>query len=374
MSISIKIFRLWNTLKYLKLIQIYYRLRIYLCAGRMSKIQLNKNKEQQGVRLTFKKTIEFSLLNSGNSFVFLNCNKNFGEKIDWGFCGNGRLWGYNLNYFEYLDQQGMQRDEGIRLIQDFMDYCTIVKIGIEPYPLSLRCFNWIRFSIRHNYSDRQFVKLLYAQLNHLTLKLEYHLLGNHLLENGFALLFGAYYFNDARFYLKAKRILIPELKEQILKDGAHFELSPMYHSTILFRVLDCYNLISSNELYNKELEPLFRQVAERMSEWLNTISFRDGTIPLLNDAAFCIAPTVGQLNQYAKDLKLNISRRGGLFDSGYRKFEDEKFEFVFDVGKIGPDYQPGHSHADTFSFELHINGRPVIVDTGTSTYEANAVR
>ncbi|MCS2404764.1 heparinase II/III-family protein [Bacteroides salyersiae] len=38
------------------------------------------------------------------------------------------------------------------------------------------------------------------------------------------------------------------------------------------------------------------------------------------------------------------------------------------------DYQPGHAHADTFTFELHINNRPVIIDTGTSTYEVNEAR
>jgi uncharacterized heparinase superfamily protein len=42
---------------------------------------------------------------------------------------------------------------------------------------------------------------------------------------------------------------------------------------------------------------------------------------------------------------------------------------VVDVGNIGPDYIPGHSHSDTFSFVLYIDGKPFIVDTGTSTYE-----
>jgi hypothetical protein len=47
---------------------------------------------------------------------------------------------------------------------------------------------------------------------------------------------------------------------------------------------------------------------------------------------------------------------------------------LFDGGEIGPDYQPGHSHADTLSFELSLNGRRVIVDSGTSTYAAGADR
>ncbi|MFO1266417.1 MAG: heparinase II/III-family protein [Rubrivivax sp.] len=35
---------------------------------------------------------------------------------------------------------------------------------------------------------------------------------------------------------------------------------------------------------------------------------------------------------------------------------------------IGPDYLPGHAHADTLSFELSLHGREVIVNRGTSVY------
>jgi uncharacterized heparinase superfamily protein len=45
------------------------------------------------------------------------------------------------------------------------------------------------------------------------------------------------------------------------------------------------------------------------------------------------------------------------------------YECAVDVGPIGPDYIPGHAHADTFNFELRIAGKPFVVDTGLSTYE-----
>lgn len=47
---------------------------------------------------------------------------------------------------------------------------------------------------------------------------------------------------------------------------------------------------------------------------------------------------------------------------------------IFDVGDIGPDYIPGHAHADIFSYELRIDGKPFIIDTGISTYEKNSRR
>ncbi len=42
---------------------------------------------------------------------------------------------------------------------------------------------------------------------------------------------------------------------------------------------------------------------------------------------------------------------------------------VIDCGAIGPDYQPGHAHCDTLSYELAIDGRRVIVDSGVHDYE-----
>ena len=35
----------------------------------------------------------------------------------------------------------------------------------------------------------------------------------------------------------------------------------------------------------------------------------------------------------------------------------QRYSVVVDRGNIGPDYLPGHSHADTLSFELFVNGR-----------------
>jgi len=73
-------------------------------------------------------------------------------------------------------------------------------------------------------------------------------------------------------------------------------------------------------------------------------------------------------------LGLNVEQKTMLKESGYRKFENRKFELLADVGEIGPSYQPGHAHADTLSFVLYINGKAVIVDGGTSTYHSGALR
>ena len=45
------------------------------------------------------------------------------------------------------------------------------------------------------------------------------------------------------FYDQASSVLEKELHEQILIDGGHFELSPMYHQHILKRMLDTIRLV-----------------------------------------------------------------------------------------------------------------------------------
>jgi len=374
MSYFTKISTLIHTIKYLKPIQVYGRGLLYVRKLFPIKPNWYPILGLSSNSLVFESSIPFTVSKNENGFEFLNLKKDFGYTIDWNYLEFGRLWTYNLNYFEYLDQIEVKVEEGKRLIDDFITQLPSNKIGLEPYPISLRCINWIRFFIRHNIENPIYDSILFRQLELLDHNIEYHILGNHLMENGFAMLFGAYYFNDLKFYSKAKKILIPELQEQILPDGAHFELSPMYHSTMLFRMLDCYNLISNNDLFNKELKEIVSLKIEKMLGWLNLISFKNGNIPLLNDASFGVAPTVNQLNLYSKQLGFDSKHIVVLKESGYRKFETNKFELIADIGSIGPDYQPGHAHADTFNFELYVNGRPVIVDTGTSTYEVNETR
>ncbi|HIQ28578.1 MAG TPA: hypothetical protein EYH42_08780, partial [Sulfurovum sp.] len=306
-------------------------------------------------------TIVSNAIYKNNTFIVLNFKYKVDKNIDWNYAKHGKLWTYNLTYFDYLQQEDMTKDEGLLFIYDFMGQIENVRDGMMPFPISLRGMNWIKFLTYHRIQDKKIDDSLYAQYHKLMDNIEYHILGNHLLENGFSLLFGAYYFKDEKFYYKAKKILIEELEEQILKDGAHFELSPMYHQIMLFRVLDCINLLQNNDWKEQELLKLLTTKAEIMLGWLNSMTYENGDIPLLNDSTNNIAPTTDDLNKYA--LRLDLQKKLLPFkDSGYRKVKNERYEMVMDVGNIGPDYIPGHAHSDTFNFELCVDGQPFIVD------------
>ncbi len=373
-----KIALLFNTVRHLKPIQIRYRLKYFIRnkTGKSPSISTGTTISKASVQnLMFMQSIfNSNSYKSGKSFTFLNIEHTFSGIIDWNFPEYGRLWTYNLNYFEYLNQEDISVDEGLKLIDDYIYTINDNYTGLEPYPISLRVMNWIRFFITHGINESKYNNSLWLQLQLLCKQKEYHLLGNHLLENGFALLFGAYYFNDISLYKQAKSILVDELNEQILADGAHFELSPMYHCLMTYRVLDCFNLVSNNSLFNKELLQLLKDKAEKMLVFVNNFTFRNGDIPLLNDAANGITPSPKQLCKYAEVLCLTSTKDLTLSESGYRKLVSENIELFIDAAAVGPTYQPGHAHADTLSFELHLKGKPFIVDTGTSTYEINDSR
>lgn len=365
-----KILRLVNTVKYLKSKQIYFRL-FYFARARVRKLIGFKHtflKESKSTPLVLTQSCASTSVYSDNTFTFLNFSKKFDTEIDWNYNEYGKLWTYNLTYFEYLKEE-----PDVALVYDFIQNITTVKDGLEPFPISLRGISWVKFLTKFEIKDKNIDDSLYAQYDILMDNLEYHLLGNHLLENGFSLLFGAYYFQDEKLYAKAIEILKVELEEQILNDGAHFELSPMYHQIMLFRVLDCINLVKNSDYKEKELLAFLTAKASVMLGWLENVTYANGKVPLVNDSAKYIAPSSEQLFEYAKRLDVS-THTSPLGASGYRKVQTNEYECFVDVGHIGAEYIPGHAHSDTFSFELYISEESFVVDTGLSTYETNARR
>lgn len=367
----------FRTIRDLRPIQIRYRIFYALRKQWRNifnfKYKLLKSYAKKRQPLYLEPSLKTTDKYQGQSFTFLNLSKSFPDTIDWNYAGHGKLWTYNLNYFEFLHQKNITKEEGLHLINNFIENIPSAKDGLEPYPISLRVIHWIKFLSQHNIQDQNIDESLYAQFHILLDQLEYHILGNHLLENGFGLFFGAYYFQDENLYQKATEILKIELDEQILEDGAHFELSPMYHQLMLYRILDCINLIKNNAFFSSDLLSFFQQKAQIMLGWLQEMTFKNGDIPLLNDSAFNINPSTLQLMDYADQLGV-LRKNINLKESGYRKFSNQNYEAIVDVGKVGPSYIPGHAHCDIFNIVVYIDKTPWIIDTGISTYNATSTR
>jgi uncharacterized heparinase superfamily protein len=120
--------------------------------------------------------------------------------------------------------------------------------------------------------------------------------------------------------------------------------------------------------------------ASCMTAWLRTMCHPDGEISFFNDAAFNIAPSLDELETYAQKVlldKTSISWEAPLIhlkNSGYIRLDYESAVALLDVAPIGPDYIPGHAHADTLSFELSIASHRVLVNSGTSCYGVSTER
>jgi uncharacterized heparinase superfamily protein len=288
------------------------------------------------------------------------------------------LWRYNLHYFDYLNQVDLDNEEAE--LQNSIIRKWIIEnpygkgTGWEPYPTSLRIINWIKWHFKTNGLSDEAKLSLWNQVLWLAGRPEYHLLGNHLFINAKALLFACVFFGRDEYssiYCKALKILKEELSEQFHRDGAHFELSPMYHSLAMEDLLDLYQLKSklpsnfpSHEVKEKFLSGM---------NWLSYLSYKNGELAHFNDCANGIAPTFKELEDLGKRLGLNWSLKADikfnyLQKSGFAIVKDENIHLIADIGDIGPNYLPGHAHADTLSFELALKGQRIIVNSGTGEY------
>lgn len=294
------------------------------------------------------------------------------------------LWRYHVHYFDDLRSSGAdgRSDWNHVLIERWLDEVHPGRgVGWDPYPTSLRIVNWVRHGLGTDRLSDRAVQSLASQIRALRANLEVHLLGNHLLANAKALVFGGAFFSGveaSEWLAKGLELLARELDEQVLSDGGHFERSAMYHSIVLEDLLDLLAL--ERATLGAFMAPAaWRTLANRMRVWLATMCHPDGEIALFNDAAFEQAPSPAALDEYARRLGLGDvaapnERVVALESSGFVRVHVGDLFVICDVGEIGPNYLPGHAHADTLTYELSWRGRRWIVDTGTSHYEPGPER
>lgn len=345
--------RLFRTVCYLRPIQVVYQLKNRLYKAKYVQLSAPAHKM---LKLDVEPIARYKSL-EGDEFTFLNLRHKF---TDWNFTGHGMLFTYNQNYFDFINEDGIDREVACQWIDRFIADRPSITWGMDPYPIALRSINWMKFFSKHpQCATKEREDSLWSQLCLLEKKLEYHLLGNHLIEDFYALYIGGCYFQDEGLRHRSYRLLIEQLQEQTLPDGGHYEQSPMYHCILLDRLLDCINFGTTEDL---------KAMAQKQLGWLEAICYDDGTWPFFNDSALDIAPTTGNIFDYAKRLGLSWSKTT-LGESGYRKLKNGTIELVADVGNITATYQPGHTHADCLNYELRVDGKPVVVDTGISTYD-----
>jgi uncharacterized heparinase superfamily protein len=352
-------------------------------------------------------------------FEFLGRAREFGDKVDWNAAGEARLWRFHLHYFEYTGSLLFAGEAGYatfrRLALDWIENNTRLSgDGWHPYTISLRLPNWLQAKLVWSdrmATDRDFEQRLlasiHAQAAVLRSSLELDLRGNHLLENLRTLLWAGLAFEGKTansWYETAFGMLQREAEEQVLADGGHFERTPSYHVAVLRLYVDVAILLERHSVAH----PAWLRLAlSRLATFLQTIRGSENRLPLLKDSAGAEDNAAEELlfvsAALLDDPSVRPAARGGLVallllgpekyqetqrwtampaqpglyplkETGYYVFRGSREFIVVDMGKLAPDYLPGHAHADTFTFEYSFNGRPVIVDSGVFEYEAGKWR
>jgi hypothetical protein len=305
------------------------------------------------------------------TFVFLNRKRSFGDMIDWEYAAEGPLWKFNLHYFEWLYDEQLSIVDRLETVSAFCRATTPGK-SMHGYPTSLRIMAWIWFDLKHDAFTDAARRRLFQDADWLRRFPEYQLDGNHLFENAIALTTAGFYFENDRMLAAGKALLEKCVREQIYNDGGHCEGSPMYHSLLLWRLMQAMEICAGRPA-PEDLQMLLSGTIAKMLGWLKAMTFSDGTWPAVNDAVAGIAPAPSVLFKAAAALGI-ASPKTQLGDCGYRMIRTPDYELFIDVDGIRPSWQPGHAHADTGNFCLHVRGQAVIVDTGCSTYEDPAIR
>lgn len=379
-----RLLKLYHTVKLLRMKQIFYRL--YYRYAKISSFTAPTPVKRMSFGLANPPHWSSSHFTADEQFEFMGLKAPF----EWNNQQRPKIWQYNLHYLDHLVSSDRTRPDFDRTLVNswIAGNPPYAGCGWEPYTLSLRIVNLIKWFNQQPTLEPKWLDSLAIQCHALSKQVEHHILANHIFVNGKALLFGGCFLDGAdaeRWQSAGLKILDTEVKEQFLADGAHFELSPMYHASLLWDMCDLVNLATHTTIPTLRTRlPEWKQIIKKGIVWLRSLQHPDGDIPFFNDSALGIAPTLGNIEMYASELGClpanNKPKPLAVYaehhiESGYVavNFSDAS-KALLNLTQVAPDYQPGHTHADTLSFELSLFGHRVFVNSGTSQYGEDSER
>ncbi|MGO9120033.1 MAG: alginate lyase family protein [Desulfomonilaceae bacterium] len=272
---------------------------------------------------------------------------------------------------------------------------------------------------------KRFITCVYIHTRHLARELTtHHAPGNHLLGEASALLYVSviypFFADSGKWGATAVRILDRLVPMIILRDGVYAEQSTGYFRFVAEFLLPVIHLTKYNGI------ALSGEVLQRVAaglEFVHEIANDSVEVPMIGDSdtgravrwqlsdfwdfSWLLAAggvlldrpslfsgmesfpaesflMVGEdgLESFAKNKLKRISNGNydknarGIIDfpdGGYQISRDGQFSILFDAGPLGIPPGCGHGHADGLSFLLWHKGQPVVVDTGTGSYNAQPV-
>jgi uncharacterized heparinase superfamily protein len=371
----VQLSRVFHTLKYLETDQIYHLIKHRILGKSISYKTLDLPQIEQ---ISWNAPLFHLNRWEKNRFSFMGISREIIFSQNWRNEDCPMLWRYNLHYLDDLDSIGSSLFQ-IDLIRSWIANNNLkTEMPWDPYVVSLRVVNIIKWMSRHKVHDPEIIDSLWAQGNYLLHNIEYHLQANHLFANIKALLFLGSIFKES-FSEFALTLLRKELPSQFLIDGCHYERSPMYQGVLLRDLFDIYYLFKEVNLEAPDIILKLEEIIPKAKNWYESFLHDDGEVSYFNDSVIGVSPSKSFFDAYWKflgGLKENgFEEKLNYFDpSGFLHWKEDCWMLLADVGVPGPNKQPGHSHAEINSFELSVKGQRLIVNTGVSIYEVGKKR
>ena len=313
-------------------------------------------------------------------------NKNI--KIEQGFIWSKKyddLTKFNIHYFDFLmsNDAGSFTKKNLDLMHDWiLSNHDLKGVGWRPYTVSLRLVNWVKFINEYKVVDHEINLSIYKQLNYLIRRKEYDILANHLFSNLKAIVFTLSFLSfkgSDEIFSKNIDELCEQINEQVLKDGCHYEQSPMYQNQFLFELLDLYSIVTTSSIRNfAKLKGLLEKIIPKMAKASYILSAPDGNPSYFNDSTIDVAPNFTYIKKYLKKLGIHFNFHRPeiehLKNGGFYRHNNNDISLIAKYGEIKCNYQAGHTHSDLASFEVYYFEKRFIVNTGVTTYEDNADR
>ena len=307
----------------------------------------------------------------------LGITRDLSQPTRWQHADAPLLWRYHLHYWDWAWGLAAEADRGAarsifaRLWRSWQGSCGFGRGDAWfPYPAALRAWSWCglyRDLVAGSDLEPEFLREVAAHAGFLRRHLETDVGGNHLIKDLKALAGLGVFLHDERLLDRSLNRLGAQLAVQILPDGGHYERAPAYHCQVLADLIDVSDLVIAA---GRAPGPELTLAIARMRRWLGDVLSPDGTVPLLNDGY----PVPGALLAALRPDPAPGAPLVTLPDTGLVRAAADGWHLIADVGAPCPDELPAHAHADTLGCLLHVDGAPLLVDTGTSTYAAGPVR
>jgi uncharacterized heparinase superfamily protein len=296
---------------------------------------------------------------------------------NWQAPGAPLLWRFHLYYWDWAwALAGDHAEPDTRPL--FRDIWTSWRSAVapgrgpawHPYPAALRAWSLCGLYqplVAGSPLAGPFLAELATHAGFLRRNLETDVGGNHLIKDLKALAGLGVFFADDGLLRWALTRLDRQVRVQVLPDGGHYERAPAYHCQVLADLIDVAGLLRAAGL----AEPTaLAEAIEAMRGWLGSVLTPAGDVPVLNDGF----PVSRRLLAAIAPGAPPAGRLTVLPDTGLARISAGGWQVLADIGPPCPAELPAHAHADTLGCVAYLDGAPLLIDTGSSTYAPGEAR